>query len=168
MGGTTADVTQPVNAGGGKIYGIELGAQYAFGEAIAPWLAGWGGAANYTYSDSTSDQSSAFANNLPIPGVSRNSMTAQLYYEHQGLSVRASYSWRDKAINDSLVGSSFSFPDQNGVQHVYSDFNKHFGILLSVQNLTDQAQHTYLQFPNLPFTYDRSGARYFVGFKGKL
>jgi TonB-dependent receptor len=183
VGGTTADVTQPVNAGGGKIYGIELGAQYAFGEAIAPWLAGWGGAANYTYSDSTSDQSSAFANNLPIPGVSRNSMTAQLYYEHQGLSVRASYSWRDKAINDSLVGSSFSFPDQNGVQHVYSvysapygqldgqigyDFNKHFGILLSVQNLTDQAQHTYLQFPNLPFTYDRSGARYFVGFKGKL
>jgi len=110
-------------------------------------------------------------------------VTAQLYYEHQGFSVRASYSWRDKAINDSLVGSSFAFPDQNGVEHVYSvysapygqldgqigyDFNKHFGILASVQNLTDQAQHTYLQFPNLPFTYDRSGARYFVGFKGKL
>jgi TonB-dependent receptor len=183
VGGTTADVTEPVNAGGGKIYGVELGAQYALGEAIAPALAGLGAAANYTYSQSTSDQSTSFASSTPIPGVSRNSVTGQVYYEHQGFSVRLAYSWRDKAINDSLVGSTFSFPDQNGVQHVYSvfsapygqldgqigyDFNKHFGILASVENLTDEAQHTYLQWPNLPFTYDRSGARYFVGFKGKL
>lgn len=183
IGGVTANVSEPVNAGGGKIYGLELGAQYAFGEALAPWLAGWGGAANYTYSNSTSDQTTAFASSTPIPGVSKNSLTGQLYYEHQGFSIRASYSWRDKAVNDSLVGATFAFPDQNGVEKVYQvfsapygqldgqigyDFNKHFGILLSVQNLTDQAQHTYLQFPNLPFTYDRSGARYFLGFKGKL
>jgi TonB-dependent receptor len=183
VGGTTADVTEPVNAGGGKIYGLELGAQYAFGEALTPLLSGLGAAANYTYSQSTSDQSTSFANSTPIPGVSKNSVTGQVYYEHQGFSVRVAYSWRDKAINDSLVGSTFSFPDQNGVQHVYSvfsapygqldgqvgyDFNKHFGILASVENLTDEAQHTYLQWPNLPFTYDRSGARYFVGFKGKL
>jgi len=182
-GGPPANVTQPVNAGGGKIYGLEFGAQYAFGQLIAPWLSGLGAAANYTYSNSTSSQSTSFANSTPIPGVSKNSVTGQLYYEYAGFAVRASYSWRDKAINDSLVGSTFSFADQFGVQHVYSvysapygqldgqisyDFNKHFGLLASVQNATDEAQHTYLQWPNLPFSYDRSGARYFLGFKGKL
>ena len=34
------------------------------------------------------------------------------------------------------------------------DFNVHFGVVVSVQNLTDAAQHTYLQWPDLPFTYD--------------
>jgi iron complex outermembrane recepter protein len=34
--------------------------------------------------------------------------------------------------------------------------------------LTDSKQHTYLQWPNLPFTYDDSGRRYFLGVKGKL
>jgi TonB-dependent receptor len=183
IGGVTADVKQPVNAGGGKIYGLEIGAQYAFGAAMAPWLDGFGAAANYTYSNSSSAQSTAFSTSSPIPGVAKNSATAQLYYEHQGFAIRASYSWRDKAVNDSLVGSTFSFPDQNGVQKNYQvfsapygqldaqvsyDFNQHFGLVLSAQNITDEAQHTYLQWPNLPFTYDRSGSRYFVGFKGKL
>jgi outer membrane receptor protein involved in Fe transport len=42
------------------------------------------------------------------------------------------------------------------------------GIFFSFQNLTDEKQHTYLQWPNLPFTYDDSGRRYFFGVKGKL
>ncbi|HEY6451870.1 MAG TPA: hypothetical protein VIX87_04665, partial [Steroidobacteraceae bacterium] len=48
------------------------------------------------------------------------------------------------------------------------DFGPHFGILASVQNATNQAQHTYLQWPDLPFTYDDAGRRFFVGFKFKL
>jgi outer membrane receptor protein involved in Fe transport len=47
------------------------------------------------------------------------------------------------------------------------DFNKHVGIVFSVQNLTDSAQHTYLQFPNEPFSYDDAGRRFFLGFKFK-
>ena len=48
------------------------------------------------------------------------------------------------------------------------DFNKHFGVVLSVVNLTDEKLHTYLQFPNEPFTYDDTGRRWYFGFKGKL
>jgi outer membrane receptor protein involved in Fe transport len=48
------------------------------------------------------------------------------------------------------------------------DFGNHFGIFAQVQNATNQAQHTYLQWPNLPFTYDDSGRRYFLGFKFKM
>jgi iron complex outermembrane recepter protein len=177
FGGHTANVTQPVNAGNGRIYGLELGGQYAFGDAVA-WLRGFGAAANYTYSQSQSTQPTSFGSRGPIPGVSRDAVTGTLYYENHGFSIRGSYSYRDKAINDSETGSTFPFGGK--VYQVFSapygqldaqasyDFNRHFGIIVSVQNLTDEAQHTYLQWPNQPFTHDDWGRRFFLGVKGKL
>jgi TonB-dependent receptor len=177
FGGHTANVTEPVNAGNGRIYGIELGGQYAFGDAVA-WLRGFGAAANYTYSQSQSTQVTSFGNRGPIPGVSRDAVTGTLYYENHGFSIRGSYSYREKAINDSETGSTFPFGGkvyqifaapygQLDAQASY-DFNKHVGIIFSVQNLTDASQHTYLQWPNEPFTYDNWGRRFFLGVKGKL
>ena len=86
-------------------------------------------------------------------------------------------------MNNSLVGSTFPFPDQNGNIKVYGvyaaaygqfdaqvgyDFGPRFGLVLSGVNLTNEKQHTYLQFKNLPFTYDDTGRRLFFGFKLKL
>ena len=177
FGGHTANVTQPVNAGNGRIYGIELGGQYAFGDSIA-WLRGVGAAANYTYSQSQSTQVTSFGDRGPIPGVSRDAVTGTLYYENHGFSIRGSYSYRDKAVNDSETGSTFPFGGK--VYQVFAapygqldaqagyDFNRHVGVIFSVQNLTDASQHTYLQWPNQPFTYDNWGRRFFLGVKGKL
>ncbi len=171
-----------MNAGNGRIYGLELSGQYAFGAAV-DWLQGFGIATNYTYSQSQSSQLTSFTSRGPIPGVSRDALTATLYYERHGFSIRGSYSYRDKAVNDSAVGSTFAFPDQNGVSKVYQvfsapygqldmqagyDFNSHVGVIFSAQNVTNASQHTYLQWTNLPFTYDNWGTRYFVGVKGKL
>ena len=177
FGGTTNNVTLPVNAGNGRIYGIEAGGQYAFGNRVA-WLQGFGAAANYTYSQSQSQQPTSFTTRGPIPGVSKNALTGTLYYENHGFSIRGSYSYRDKALNDSQVGSTFAFGGK--VYEIFSapygqldaqasyDFNRHVGVIVSVQNLTDEAQHTYLQWANEPFTYDDSGRRFFIGIKGKL
>jgi TonB-dependent receptor len=182
FGGTTSNVTQPVNAGSGKVYGVELGFQYNFTSSILPFLDGFGVAANYTFSKSTSIAGTSFATKSSIPGVAENSVTGTLYYEHSGFSTRLSYSWRDKAVNDSQVGATFAFPDQNGVSRVYQvysapygqldgqvgyDINPHVGLVFQVQNITNEAQHTYLQYPSLPFTYDRSGRRFFFGIKFK-
>jgi TonB-dependent receptor len=175
-GGTTANVATPVNGGTGKIYCLELGGQYAFDFGL-------GFQANYTRADSSSTQTSSFGNDLPIPGVSKNSVNATVYYERAGFSARAAYAWRDTAVNSGGVGSSFAFQDINGIQKIYTvysapygqldgqvsyDFNAHVGILVSVVNLTDSKQHTYLQFPNEPFTYDDTGRRLYFGVKGKL
>jgi iron complex outermembrane receptor protein len=184
FGGSTADVNTPVNAGNGQIYGFEFGGQYAFGYDISPLLKGFGIAANYTHTHSQSNAApTSFSASSSIPGVADDSVSGTLYYERAGFSARASYSWRSKAVNDSLVGATFSFPDQNGVAKTYQvfeaaygqldgqvgyDFGSHFGIFAQVQNATNQAQHTYLQWPNLPFTYDDSGRRYFLGFKFKM
>jgi iron complex outermembrane receptor protein len=176
VGGSTANVSTPVNGGTGKIYGLELGAQYAFDFGL-------GFQANYTRSNSESTQTSSFAADLPIPGVSKNSVNVTTYYERGGFSARAAYAWRSVAVNSGGVGSSFAFQDINGLSKVYTvyqaaygqldgqleyDFGPHFGVLVSVVNLSDSKQHTYLQFPDEPFTYDDVGRRLFFGVKGKL
>ena len=164
------------------MYGAELGFQYSFTSSIAPLLDGFGVAANYTYSSSSSMAGTSFSKKSSIPGVAKHSVTGTVYYEKSGISARLSYSWRAKAVNDSQVGATFAFPDQNGVSRVYQvysapfgqldgqigyDFNSHIGLVFSVQNVTNASQHTYLQYPNQPFTYDRSGRRLFFGVKFK-
>jgi iron complex outermembrane recepter protein len=176
VGGTTANVATPVNGGTGKIYGVELNAQYAFDFGL-------GFSANYTRSNSESTQTSSYAADLPIPGVSKNSVNGTVYFERAGFSARAAYAWRSLAVNSGGVGSSFSFQDLTGAQKVYTvyqaaygqldgqleyDFGPHFGVVVSVVNLTNEKLHTYLQFPNEPFTYDDVGRRLFFGVKGKL
>ncbi|HWZ63463.1 MAG TPA: TonB-dependent receptor [Steroidobacteraceae bacterium] len=175
-GGSTANVQTLVNGGSGKIYGAELVGQYAFDN-------GFGLQANYTRSNSDTTQITSFQSNLPIPGVPKNAFNVVGYYEHLGFSARLAYAWRDVALNDSLVGSFFTFQDINGNPKTYAiwsakygqldgqleyDIGAHFGVIFQVVNLTDEKQHTYLQWPNEPFTYDDSGRRFFFGFKGKL
>ena len=175
-GGSTANVQTLVNGGSGKIYGVELVGQYA-------WDNGFGVQANYTRSNSDTTQVTSFESNLPIPGVPKNAFNVTGYYEHQGFSARLAYAWRDVSLNNSLVGSFFTFQDINGNPKTYAiyaakygqldgqleyDFNPRWGVLFQAVNLTDEKQHTYLQWPNEPFTYDDSGRRLFFGFKGKL
>ncbi|MBS0374616.1 MAG: TonB-dependent receptor [Proteobacteria bacterium] len=176
VGGTTADVASLVNGGTGKIQGLEFTAQYAFDSGL-------GFQFNYTHANSSSTQTSSFADHLPIPGVPNNSINAIAYFERDGFSARVAYAWRGESVNSSGVGSSFAFQDLNGTQKVYTiyaakygqldgqigyDFGPHFGVLLSVVNLTNEKQHTYLQWANEPFTYDDTGRRLFFGVKGKL
>ena len=176
VGGTTANVASLVNGGTGRIQGLELRGDYAFAN-------GFGVQANFTLADSSSTQSSSFGNNLPIPGVSKQSYNVIGYYEGYGFSARAAYSWRSEAVNSSGVGSSFAFQDINGNQKVYTvysapygqldaqigyDFSPRLGLRLSAVNLTNEKQHTYLQWKNEPFTYDDSGRRVFFGVRGKL
>jgi len=175
-GATTANVSTPVNGGTGKIYGLEFSGQYAFDNGL-------GFQVNYTRADSSSTQTSSFAAELPIPGVSKDSVNVIGYFQRAGFSARAAYSWRDVSVNSGGVGSSFAFNDINGNSKVYTvysapygqldgqlgyDFGVHFGVVLQVVNLTDAKQHTYLQFPNEPFTYDDTGRRIYFGVKGKL
>ena len=175
-GATTANVSTLVNGGSGTIKGLEFGGQYAFGN-------GFGFQANYTRSDSDSTQTSSFASHLPIPGVAKNSINVIGYYERFGFSGRLAYAWRDVAVNSSGVGSSFNFQDITGTPKTYTiysapygqldaqvgyDFGPHIGIVASVVNLTNEKQHTYLQWKNEPFTYDDTGRRFFFGVKGRL
>jgi TonB-dependent receptor len=177
FGGTSGTISKPVNAGHGSIYGLELAGQYAFD-------IGLGFATNYTYTQSSSDQVTAFTDHLSIPGVAAHSFTGTVYYENYGFDARMSYSWRSKAVNQGLGGSTFSVTDTSnrGDPKIFGIFtapygeldaqvtynvNENISFVASAQNLTDEAYHTYMQFSNQPFTYDDSGTRYFFGVRYK-
>jgi TonB-dependent receptor len=178
--GTQANVTEPVNAGTGRVYGFVIGGQY---ELDSTPFRGFGVAGNYTLSQSTSDQATQFSSHAGIPGVAHDAFTVQAYYERFGFSGRLSYSYQGQRVNDSLVGATFPIYNAAGnteILQVFAaaygqldaqisyDVNSHFGIVVSAQNITDEAAHTYLQWPDQPFTYDNWGRRYFAGVKFKL
>jgi outer membrane receptor protein involved in Fe transport len=95
-----------------------------------------------------------------------------------------SYSWRSKAVNGGVGGSVFApinTATGNSVNYgVFTapygqldaqlgyNINDNFSVSVSAQNLTAEAQHTYLQYPNQPFTYDNSGTRYFFSVKAHM
>jgi iron complex outermembrane receptor protein len=178
--GTEGNVTEPVNAGKGRVLGLEIGGQYALDSTM---FRGFGVAANYTLSQSTSDQATFYSTHSSIPGVAHDAFTVQAYYERYGFSGRLSYSYQGSRVNDSLVGATFPIYDKLGntrILQVYAaaygqldgqvsyDINEHVGIVVSAQNITNEAAHTYLQWPDQPFTYDDWGRRYFFGVKFKL
>jgi iron complex outermembrane receptor protein len=176
FGGSAGPVNMPINGGHGSIYGLELSGQYVSDMGL-------GFAANYTYSQSTSALTTAFSQHLPIPDVSAHAATATVFYEKEGFDARVSYSWRSKAVNGGLGGATFSPIDTStgnsktfGVftapygqldAQVSYNFLDHFSVFVSGQNLAEEAYHTYMQYPNMPFTYDNSGARYFFGIKAQ-
>ncbi|MDE2110161.1 MAG: TonB-dependent receptor [Alphaproteobacteria bacterium] len=174
FGGSQGPVTMAVNGGHGSIYGMELSGQYVSD-------LGLGVAANYTYTQSQSVITTAFSNHLPIPDVAAHAATATVFYENYGFDARLSYSWRSKAVNGGIGGSTFTpvvaATGGNKIFGVFTapygeldaqvayNFLDHFGVYVGAQNLTAEAVHTYLQFPNQPFTYDNSGTRYFIGLR---
>jgi TonB-dependent receptor len=82
------------NGQNGTIKGAELAGQYAFDD-VAPWLRGFGAAANYTYVDAKAtrnDGTDPF--NCGYPGLSRQSYNASVFFENSQFQARASYNWR--------------------------------------------------------------------------
>jgi len=177
FGGSAGPINMPVNGGKGSIYGMELSGQYVFDMGV-------GLATNYTYSQSKSALTTAFSAHLPIPDVSAHAATATVFYSKYDFDARVSYSWRSKAVNGGVGGSVFApINASTGNSVNYGVFTAPYGQLdaqlgynisdnwsvsVSAQNLTDEAQHTYLQYPNQPFTYDASGTRYFFSVKAHM
>jgi len=177
-GGREGPVQVPINGEGGTIKGIELNAQYAFDMGI-------GFNVNYTYSDSESPFFNDYDTNLPIPGVPENAFNAQLYYQKYGFEARVSYGWRDKSFD-----SNFGFPDavapfgpNDGITRTLGVWNRDYGqvdaqiayqindklgVTLEAINITEEDQSQYLQFENLPFSFDSGSRRILFGIRGNF
>jgi len=82
-------VNRYVNAGGGKIQGLELQVSHAFNN-------GFGLAANYTYADATAP-SSSYQDQLNVfTESSKHNTNLVGYYEDSNYSARLAYNWRSK------------------------------------------------------------------------
>jgi len=90
--------TEPVNGVSASIKGIELLAQSRFSKLPGIW-GNLGGSLNYSHTESSADfASTGDVRSQGLPGLSKNSMNAVVYYDDGRFDARLAYAWRDRYL----------------------------------------------------------------------
>ncbi len=172
-GSSGAGVTRPFNGKGGSVQGLEFALQKGFDNGL-------GFIANYTYSDSSTDQKSLTQDNLSLPGISEHAYNIIGFYEKDGINARIAYSWRDEYLSPdntfiSIAGLTDQFGDTDRpLANYYSaygqldasvsyDINESFTLTAEAVNITGENQSRYAEYKNLFRSFSSGEARYIVG-----
>jgi TonB-dependent receptor len=151
--------TQPVNGVSAKVSGVELTAQSRFTFLPEGQLRNLGGIVNYTYTKSSANFSQAGdVRSSGLPGLSKNSYNASVYFDNGVVDGRLSYAWRSKYLAN--------FSDEFGVplfRNAYGQFDltasykltRRLTVQLDVLNLTRSQFVDKSSSPRYPFgVYD--------------
>lgn len=146
--------TEPTNGNHATVKGLEAGLQSPF-YFLPGVLSGFGGILNYTFADSKSNTtiSSGGTRTTALPGLSKHSANAVLYYDRSGVDMRLAYAWRSTYLRDDSVGAQF------GAQRYIRNYGQldlsinwsvtHFFQLgLDVNNLLDTQRKEYILLDN--------------------
>ncbi len=129
-------VTRPQNGGSATSKGISFAYQQQF-------ASGFGLQANYTHMKADGE-------NGPLPFSSENQVNVGPYFEnHRGL-FRLTYTWRDDFATGSFNGSTtvYTRPNTSLDANASINLSKHFSLLLTARNLTDETYQQYFLMPN--------------------
>ncbi|WP_245739118.1 TonB-dependent receptor [Sphingomonas rubra] len=164
-------IRQPVNVGGGKLYGVELAGTLPIGRLVGA-LDGFGltGGGSYT---KTEIRQSPTAPVTDLPGYSRWVANGTAYFEKYGINLRGSVRYRSTFLGELVgFGANRDFRrarDELIVDgQIGYDFNAGFLKGLSVyvqgQNLTDEPFATEENRNELQVSeYQKYGRRYLAG-----
>ncbi|QJU58641.1 TonB-dependent receptor [Sphingomonas sp. AP4-R1] len=139
-----ADLVQPLNADRATLRGIEANFQKRF-DFLPGALNGFGIAANFTHVTGHANMGSipgvaARAGDIPLFNQSRDSGTAQVFYEKYGVAVRVAYTYRSKYL-DTLGTSAATdqYTDKNGQLDVNASYQvtPQLTFFANATNLTD-------------------------------
>jgi iron complex outermembrane recepter protein len=170
--GALYDITMPTNGKGAKTQGIEASVQAPF-TFLPGWAAGFGGMANYTYSEAKDVNlfSQLDGSPLPFPGLSKNSYNLVLYYDQGPVNARVAWNSR----SDWLVSAA----DRSGnpVFRAGEDYldarfewrikGDQLAVFVEGKNLTDQASLAYAGEKFRLSELGWPGRRYFLGVRWK-
>jgi len=166
----TSDLTftEPVNGASASIKGAELSIQSRFS-----WLPGaWGnlgGIFNYSHTDSSADFSEdGDVRNQGLPGLSKNSINATLYYDNGRFDARLAYAWRERYLAE--------FNDLGGVPRFTKDYGQldlslnyrvtdHLSIQAQVLNLTEENRIDQSSTRYLPYSVSTIDRRFLFGIR---
>jgi iron complex outermembrane recepter protein len=166
--------TQPTNGNTAQVTGLEATLQGPF-SFLPGWAEKFGGILNYTYADSSSafvDQSGA--RETALPGLSKNSLNAVLYYDNGRLDSRLAYTWRDEYLPTTAgqFGASVFMKPYGQL-----DFSINYKVIdnlqltVQVTNLTDAQSKEITRIPgiaDLPTSVDQLERRVLVGARYSL
>ncbi|MES2164137.1 MAG: TonB-dependent receptor [Pseudomonadota bacterium] len=170
--------TTSYNGGGGMLKGAEVSVSIPL-ELLTPALNGFGVLASSSYTESGIDikQVNATIGKIQLPGLSRNVTNLTMYYEKNGFSTRVSTRRRS-----DYVGEIGNFAGDRQLRYVVGDspvdfqigytFNdgayKGLGVLLQVNNLTNEAYETYANSKDRQLEYAKYGRTVLFGVNYKF
>jgi len=146
--------TEPVNGVSASVKGLELSMQSRFSSLPGAW-GNLGGILNYTHTESSADYSTVGdLRNQGLPGLSKNSINAVLYYDDGRFDARLAYAWRDRYLAQFTdLGGIPRFTDAYGQLDLSVGLrvNAHLSLQAQVLNLTqaqriDQSSTRYLPY----------------------
>jgi len=165
---TRLNFIEPVNAVTADIKGLEVSLQSRFSR-LPGALGNLGGLVNYTHTESSADfGQEGDIRNQGLPGLSKNSANATLYYDDGRFDARLSYAWRDRYIAQ--------FGDLGGVPRftkAYGQFDLslnyqitgNFSIQAQVLNLTNEQRIDQSTTRYLPFAVSTIDRRFLLGIR---
>lgn len=166
--GTAFDlkVDGPVNGQEGTLSGFELTYQQTYDDLPGLW-SGLGSQFTYTYVDggdfsnpglagfgqaSVANGSgelnvTAISDNLPLAGISENTVNATVFYEQGPVALRAAYNWRDEFLitpRDDIFPFSPIWQESTGQldASAFYEVNENFTIGIQGVNLLDEITET--------------------------
>ena len=156
----------PANGETADIRGVEVIAQSRF-SGLPGALSNFGGILNYTFADSDA----AFVEGQPtsevasIPGISRHSFNAILYYDDGALDARLAYAWRDRFVESTAASFGVpAFQNERGQLDFSANYavTDEFTLQFQALNITKERLETesILNVPNDTGQLDR---RFFFG-----
>lgn len=171
------EMEQPMNAGKADLWGLEFAWQKDF-SFIAPALKYFGLYANYTYTHSKItdfylDREDAEGNtledeDLPLPGSPEHLANVSLYFERNGLNIRASYNYAGDFI-DEFANTPFEDSYYDKVNYLDANisytFAKHYTVYGEANNLLNQPLRYYQGSSDLTKQVEYYGPKFNIGFK---
>lgn len=155
------EINRPENSGAGKIKGVEIAGQ-TFLDFLPGFLSGFGVQGNVTYLDGEQQfPANIFVNNtgsdaappfVRIPGLSRWSYNAALFYEKGKVSTRLSYNSRSAFLNGNFVNTAGVYVGEGTYQINRLDFSFNYSpveaitLTLDAANLLAQPFRNYAEY----------------------
>jgi TonB-dependent receptor len=142
--------TQPNNGDRATVKGLEAGLQSPF--YFLPGILGdFGAIFNYTYASSkaTIRNSDGSSRTTPLPGLSKHSANAVLYFDHDGIDARLAYTWRSTYLRADPVGRQFGAERYiRGFGQLDFSLNvpvtRNFELGVDVTNILDRQRKEYI------------------------
>ncbi|WP_371185637.1 TonB-dependent receptor [Thalassotalea maritima] len=157
------EFTQPENGTDASVRGVEVSFQSPL-SFISESLSDFGTILNFTYTDSAASfADEGDVRSTTLPGLSKNSYNAVVYYDNSVFDARLSYAWRGEYV---YYFPEAKYQDDYGQLDFSSNYNltDNFSVQFDVLNITEETV-TKMQSNNLllPISLEQLERRVMVG-----
>ena len=161
-------VSTSVQGDGGVLKGVELAAKLAFADFVDnELLAGFGIDANYTYSPSSSGNTSLNGDDLPFQDNSEDVFNLVGWYEAGPFQARLAYNFRSERVAgfNQTWGSGTLWQDSTAYVDASAsyDITDNISVFLNASNITGEKETYYLEWKDQFAWQNEYEARYTLG-----